>query len=430
MSARDTALAESAQAIFCSLSDYLGSAKSPSILNITKYKTFTDFIDQKSNIKLLNIALKRVTIDVKVEDVYEYIIKNPKWYVSSVLIANKLVKDLGKIDKDFDISQKGYSDGKMFYLRGDEEVMNLIAKLFKIANTSDITKLLLQDLSVINFTDINKWSPADIYFANPTAKTELANELKFAKSKPKKYSFLKLNNRIRLLIDGGNLLPLSLKKTTSTVKLEKVNFSLDKKTKLLSAIKFIGTSDWQPYKKLGDTPRKSWNQFKKGNRTTARALRLKITMSDGVKGEIGLRHDPSGGTGRFVLEFIGGGAEARGGSIGSTKLFHRIWSTIDPIAANSFLKKYDKANPKFKDIKNQYQKNKARLREDKIGNVSEYDHYMAIASAEQITNKIMPDLKRYFRNKSNKGNTEDLIRLLFQYVTSRDPKSSRFIIAK
>ena len=426
MSARDTALAESAQAIFCSMADYLGAIESSKFLNHKTYTTFSEF--ENSNRALLKKALTRVKVDVGFKDVYEYLIKNPKWYVSSILIANALVRDLKTIDKDFNISQAKYNDGKMFYLRGDEEVMNLIGKLFSIANKSLVTQLLKKDIpNIIGFGDINKWSPADIYLANPTAKVILKKEFNSANNKD--YTFDELNTTISELIDGGNLLPLSLKKTTTTARLYKVNFSEDFKAKLLRGVKFKGTSKWKKYKRLAKTERGSWFQFKKGKKTETRDLRLFITLGDGKKGEIKLRHDPSGTSGRFVIEFIGGGAEARGGSIGSTKLFHRIWSTVDSTAANNFLQLYDKGNEKFKRIKKSLEEHKADLREDKIGKVSEYDHYMAIASAENIINAIMPSTIKWF-NKDEKGKAQKLVRLMFQYVTSRDPLSAKFVIAK
>ena len=108
--------------------------------------------------------------------------------------------------------------------------------------------------------------------------------------------------------------------------------------------KFSFQTDWSLAVDLAKTERGSWFQFKKGKKTETRDLRVLIEMGNNTKGEIKLRHDPSGTSGRFVIEFIGGGAEARGGSIGSTKLFHRIWSTVDSTAANNFLKLYDKGN--------------------------------------------------------------------------------------
>ena len=49
--------------------------------------------------------------------------------------------------------------------------MGTIGAIFKIANKSLTTQLVKEEIpGVFGFTDINKWSPADIYFANPTAK--------------------------------------------------------------------------------------------------------------------------------------------------------------------------------------------------------------------------------------------------------------------
>ena len=239
MSAIETKLAESAQAIFCSAADYLGASRSEQVLDFKKkYPTFGDFL--KSEKKLLEIALDRVKVDAKIKDVYDFLIKKNDWYKSSIIIANKLVKDLKEIDKDFKIAQEKYAGGNMFYLRGDTEVMNTIAQLFKKANTSSITKKLVQELPGFpGFTDINKWSPADIYFANETARQELKKQMQLANKSP--YSFDLLNTAIKDLIDGGNLLPLSLKKTTSTASLMKVNFSEDVKNEILRSIDYFQT---------------------------------------------------------------------------------------------------------------------------------------------------------------------------------------------
>ena len=81
-------------------------------------------------------------------------------------------------------------------------------------------------LSVINegqvsFGDVNKWSPADIYLATDIARSKISKEIQ--KTKPKTYSFIDLNILTSNLIDSGDLLPLSLKKTTKDVQLQKVN---------------------------------------------------------------------------------------------------------------------------------------------------------------------------------------------------------------
>ena len=102
-----TTLAESAQALFCSLADYLGSTESAKRLDVNKYKTFQEFLSYSDNKQDLVTALgkkKRVNVDADIKDVYKFLedTKNG-WYKSSVLIANKLVQNLKSIDKDYNI---------------------------------------------------------------------------------------------------------------------------------------------------------------------------------------------------------------------------------------------------------------------------------------------------------------------------------------
>lgn len=442
MSAIDTAYAESAQAIFCAMADYLGKAMAPKVLNLKKYPTFEDFEDVKKNQEYLETALDRVTVDMPVEKVYDYIRRKKDWYKSSVLIANKIVADLKDIDSDFSINRKGFNDGKMFYLRGDEDVMKIMDKLFALARDSKVTKVLYETAGVIPIKQINKWSPADIYFANPTAKKELSDELADATRTKDKYTFQRLNKLIKNLINQGALLPLSLKKTTTNVKLEKVNFSRATKEKILDSVKFKGTNNWKPYVRLNAkgipdrnaTPRESFNGVKKGGKTSGRTLKLSIEIG-GAAGDIGMRHDPS--TGRLVTEFIGGGAEARGGSVASIDILCKILATVSKTQAAYVLQAYRKGDTKFKVIKKQLEKDKSKLRTSK-GNVisaklTAYDHFLAIASAENITNKVFGGqfgLKKFLNNPRNRKDVELFVRLLFQYVTSRDPKSARFVVAK
>ena len=442
MSATDTAYAESAQAIFCAMADFLGASKAPQVLNLKKYPTFEDFEDDKNNKKYLKTALTRVTVDMPVDKIYDYIRRKKDWYISSVLIANKIVKDLKTIDSDFTIDRKGFNDGKMFYLRGDEDVMKIMDKLFALARDSKVTKVLYETAGVIPIRQINKWSPADIYFANPISKNRLADELADATRTKDKYTFQRLNKLIKELIDEGALLPLSLKKTTTNVKLEKVNFSRAAKEKILDSVKFKGTNDWKPYVRLNakgipdkKAPlRDSFNGIKKGGQTNTRTLKMNIEIG-GSSGHIGFRHDPS--SSRLVVEFIGGSAEARGGSVASVEILSKIIGCVSKTQARYVLNAYNKGNEKFKQEKNKLQKDKSKLRTSK-GNVisaklTAYDHFLAIASGENIANAVFGGqfgLMKYFNNPRNRKDVELFVRILFQYVTSRDPKSARFVVAK
>ena len=77
----------------------------------------------------------------------------------------------------------------MFYYRGDEEVMSKIAELFSIAKGSKVSKKGFKD-SIVEIKDINKWNPADIYFANATAKKLINDELNRARKLKDTYIFL------------------------------------------------------------------------------------------------------------------------------------------------------------------------------------------------------------------------------------------------
>ena len=123
--------------------------------------------------------------------------------------------------------------------------MGNIEKLFKIANTAPITVK-----NQVKFGNVNKWSPADIYLATNIARSKISKAV--TQAKPKSYSFINLNILTSNLIDSGDLLPLSLKKTTKDVILQKVNF--DKKDEIKNLEKIIlcpkRVTNWQPYKKV------------------------------------------------------------------------------------------------------------------------------------------------------------------------------------
>ena len=431
-----TTLAESAQAIFCSLADILGSAESNKRLDLKKYKTFKDFQSFSQNKKDLKKAIDGVDVDADVKEIFEFL-DNTKngWYASSITIAKTLVTDLKKIDNDYDIAKKKRD---YFYLRGKVGVMKDIAELWSIAKKSEPTKVAEKKIpAFIGFKDINKWNPADIYLANKTGEEGIAKELQEAKKDPKTYSYDYLNEKIKNLMDKGALLPLSLKKTRTSARLVKVNFVPASKDEVLKTVNFTGTTDWKPYVPLGKTPELSFDALRAGKgKTVTRDIRIMLT-AEGKQGEIKVRHDPSGDSprGRLVIEVIMKGDPAKGGSIASEKAFHDLWKVIDPVEAKKFLDAYEKGVTEFAKLKTGYMKIKNDLRavtNTSSGDKNKYDHYLAIASATNIINAIMPIIKKWFNdnNKGEKGKTNKLVRLLFQIASSRSPLSSRFIIAK
>ena len=388
-----TTLAESSQALFCSLADYIGAQKTNELFDPKKYSDYTEFRN-KIKESTLKAAHKNIeTPGVLLNDLELFLKKDTKWYVSSLQIAKKLINDISNIDPDFKIARQGFQD--IFYYRGDKDVMGTIEKLFKIANKSGYK-------SQTKFGNLNKWNPADIYLATNKAKRALYEELKGAKEKI--YTFQNLNIITSELIDSGDLFPLSLKKTTKEATLQMVNFDRKEEIKYIKQVAIQGVTNWQPYKMV--------KYPAKGNTRDMRVL-----LKSG--GDIKLRHDPSAK--RFVAEAIFSKAEARGGSIGSMKVLSEIIHFVNPYVAKQILDRYKRGEEKyFKALKKiEY------LRKDK----KRFDYERGAISAICVINEVMPILKKFFKdNKKDEANKA--LRLMFEYITSRTPLSGKFVIAK
>jgi len=388
-----TALAESAQALLCAVADLLGKTKSNQIFDEKLYPEYADF-RAKVGKNEINKSLQRiVTPGVSGDAIETFLTDDNSWYISSIKIAKKLVNDIGDIDKDLKIGAAGFQ--KLFYFRGDNEIMGNIENLFKIANKQKYT-------TQPKFGNVNKWSPADIYLGSNKAKASIRQDLIKAQNESY-YDFPSLNSLVSDLIDTGDLLPLSLKKVTKTEPiLQLVNFDRKTEIKIINKVKVKNVTDWQKYKKV-----------KYGQKAETRDMRIMLQSG----GEIKLRHDPSAK--RFVAEAIFSKAEARGGSIGSIKVFCQLLGFIDRGLANSTLKKYQAGEQKyFKALeKIEY------LRKDK----KRFDFERGAISAIYIINEIMPDLKKFFKSGTKK---DKFIRLMYEYITSRTPLSGQFVIAK
>jgi len=388
-----TALLESAQALFCSIADYIGVKRTNLLFDPKKYPDYTDFRSQ-INEATLQAANKNIeTPGVFLNELELFLKKDTKWYISSLQIAKKLINDITKIDPDFKISAQGFQ--QIFYYRGDKEIMGTIEKLFKIANKSGYK-------SQNKFGNLNKWNPADIYLATKKAKKALKEELKGAKEKV--YGFQNLNIITSDLIDSGDLFPLSLKKTTKEATLQMVNFDRKAEIKLIKTISIKGVTDWQLYKKV-----------KYPTKGVTRDMRILLESG----GDIKLRHDPSAK--RFVAEAIFSKAEARGGSIGSMKVLSEIIHFVNPDIAKQILDKYKKGEQKYFDALKKIE----YLRKDK----PRFDYERGAISAIYVVNEVMPVLKKFFQdNRKDEGNK--VLRLMFEYITSRTPLSGKFVIAK
>ena len=388
-----TTLAESSQALFCAIADYIGVKETNIIFDTNVSPNYTEFRN-KIKEKTIKEAHKRIdTPGVQLLDIETFLKKDEKWFISSMQIAKKLVNDISSIDPDLKIAQKGFQ--KLFYFRGDSDVMSNIEKLFKIANKSGYK-------SQTKFGNVNKWNPADIYLASDIAKKKIINEVRTAKEKV--YTFQNLNILTSDLIDSGDLLPLSLKKTTKEAILQQVNFDRKTEIDLIKKIKIKNVTDWRPYKVV-----------KYPNKGETRDMRILLDTG----GDIKLRHDPSAK--RFVAEAIFSKAEARGGSIGSIKVLCDIIRFVNPDVARQVLVKYENGEKKY----NQAIEKIQYLRKDK----KRFDFERGAISAIYIINEVMPILKKFFKD-NKQSQADQVLRLMFEYITSRTPLSGKFVIAK
>ena len=214
--------AEAAQALFCAMADYVGVQNVEKHLNSKLYPSYTLFKrggeKSLSNKKLVELSYAQLEVPgVSLKDMEDFLIKKPDWYESSILIAVKIIKELTSIDKDFKRLDKPRWSNIM-YVRGAKadksrsaNAMENIEALFKIANKNDKNV----------FGDVNKWSPADIYFVSDIADKAIDEEVGMLSVKAGKgsgsiqdsYNFLNLNELCNDLLDSGDLLPLSLKRS-------------------------------------------------------------------------------------------------------------------------------------------------------------------------------------------------------------------------
>ena len=419
MSAIDTKFGESAQALFCAIADIVGISKADKVLDLKKYTNYSEF--ESDNRKVIDQAYKAIDTPGASLDGIEEFLKRPSdkngWYRSSVLIALKLLQDITKL-----MSNLGYTKfnriqtpgiNNLFYKRGDTPIMGNIEKLFKIANKNTKYWTTLRQPS---FGDINKWSPADMYFASETAKRNVSKELSFAQSNQGSYNIDRLNILITENMKSGDLFPLSLKKQTKQVELQPVNFDEESKSELLKNV--VYKDIYKIEKKAG----KVWYT----EQDPQRDMLLGVVDSKGSdKGKIQIRHEPSAG--QWKVDFSYKGAQARGGSLTSFDAFSKLVGQHNEKVGAEFLKQYKIGNDLFKAQNKVHEKTKAEFR-NKYGKEA-YDKRRGELSATTIINRVMPIISGWLSKEKQEVKTE-FVRSIFTYVTSRAPKSGKFVIAK
>jgi len=250
--ADETTKFESAQALFCSIADYVGQNNIKKVLDLSAYPTYATFLKgtqtkpkKETNLAIAKLAYTKCDTPEMSFTAIGNFLKDKSWYESSVLIARHLIEKLSSISKLTKFSVLDARNYKLGYryARGDKDVMNKLEALFKICNDNNkaINKLPGVDSELV-FGDVNKWTPADIYYASSKARSDIAKEIQKAqKAGGTKYFFggkNGLNKFVSDLIASGHLLPLSLKKASKKVTVEKVNFSKSTKAKILENINY------------------------------------------------------------------------------------------------------------------------------------------------------------------------------------------------
>ena len=310
---------------------------------------------------------------------------DPTWYRSSRNIAITLLKQIETVSKPWQkkLINAGWQD--ILYIR-ETGAMADIKKLFEIANTMAEEIYLMRTKSegmlhnvMLPFANINKWSTADIYFVSTKGTKDIKDLLTDAEEAG--ILFPVLNEFILNLIKDGDLLPLSLKKSTSgEVHIFNVNFVEDDRVKAINNVKYepkTGTAS----KKAGDdddeegedtgsfagrgfTPNfRNWatstvggcrfgvdremmsNYWPKNAEHYSRSFFLQIDASTGLRLQI--RHDPKG-PGEIKVE-VKDPASARGGSmnIGVLETIIRISDPKAPDTIFSISKLSDYLRNKF-----------------------------------------------------------------------------------
>lgn len=460
-SAQNTAPAEASQALFCAIADYLGQSKYSKLVDAINdmdkkdriYRSFKALISDKD----LNESFKKTNTykskgsEFKLYDLENFLDREQDWFLSSLYIAETILKEIkNKVSNKFKI---GAQD--IYYARGDDEVMGNISQLFDLANKgkkvpkkSKSETAKTSDVKTPVFGDINKWCPADIYFATTEAKKDIESVLNFYKQQGNPDpSFVELNTFISDQMSKGNLLPLSLKKTTHEVHLVPVNFNRSQEEKLLSEIKFTHNSNWTPLKKTDfDKLQKVKLNLKFEmdpkdkqliKNLPTRDIKLLFIENTG-EAEIKVRHDPSG-SGSIKAEYKGKNAEARGGSVVSLDIFCYLLSMVDPKLGSDFKSAWTKGSLAFRKQVLTLGENPGEGDKSKKAKAIKdlYNDKRGGMSAFYVTNEALPILKQWVESESRKKikGTNDtkvdiLMRRIYEYVTSRTAHSSKFVIAK
>ena len=385
-----TAKAETAQAFFCAIADYVGVKKMPDPLvklkkkyvykgteydDVADYGAFKQYyacVLRPNGWTLKQVFANMVRANATFKEV-ETLLNDRDWYLSSVRIAVELINQLGKISKKLAGKGIGLKDAQdiLYWRAAQGGVMDTIDKLYRTANKSAKTynqKVKGGKTRLTEFNDTNKWSPADIYWATEKSKGVFETALTTVKEN-KTYSFSELNKLICSEIEKGELLPLSLKKNAKeTIKIVPVNFIRRDETKAVENLVAgdlkpgWGTNAWKTYKGKKITGSKgAIGQARGGERELVldkvgegqrRDVILFINKRTGKTGAgtptgqyIKFRHDPSGSGAWKCQIFEKTGPAA--GALGQTGVGIQMDLAGGDGKGTTWLNGYNKANQDF-----------------------------------------------------------------------------------
>ena len=434
--------AETSQALFCAMADFVGVTNIDTWFNVNdvkdknnKFYTFDGFKKEWNKKFTPEKASVKEIFETKVQSgkatykqIDDFLTDKNEWYTSSVLIANALIKDTANLGKMHN-KIKGIGWKSIFYDHKNITMDN-IELLFNQANnkqknnTDEETKK-----SFIPFGDINKWCPADIYFSSEIAEKKI-NAVITGKSFDD-ITFMTLNTMLSELIDTGHLLPLSLKKQTSKVTIKKINFDKTKEWKEIMKIEG-GKVEWTLY---------PVSMAKLPTNPPARDLKVFLKKTNSEQDKILFRHDAS--TAGFKGEIILKGMEARGGSLGLEQIL-AIIGLVDEDYPEKIKTAFNTGNKTFKDkkkpIRKQFEdmvaKNKINIKSQnsadkkKIGVIRKtlaYDEKIGQLSGVYVTNKVMGLIQTFLSDENCKSS---FVRMVYAYAASQSFDSAKFVVAK
>ena len=443
MAITNTPESEAAQALFCSIADYVGKNNINKYLNLKLYPTYANF--KKAHDETIELSFKKLkTSGVSLAGIEKYMMSNQSWYESSVIISVKLINDLSSKLKQFTkIEAPKWQD--FIYARGAKKnknrsanTMENIEALWAIANTNDK-----------QFGDVNKWSPADIYYVSDNARETVKKELDTLNVTAKKgsgkisesYDFVDLNKLVNGLTANGELLGLSLKKVVNSAELYLYNFNRTKDEKELADIKYYGVSQ-------------QWNTKYK----TGKTRDIQIYFSKDQKSKLKMRHDPSddslGAKRAIKAEIEVSGNPARGGSTVSITIITNILARVDKKLSKDWLTAYDTGIANYTkgivELNKSYNITKGMKKAQLIARTAakfgpakgmtgaeQYKQYKLDRielSGEHLLNEIMPVIYKWFTGNEGNEKTERLntkvLQKFIEYASSRSPQSGKFVIAK